>query len=86
MGKGRQVTRAELEKNKFNEMTVEQALPLVARMIVLSHKETREKRFELEASWICPHTNNVHKLLDIEKRKALEKAAEEQIEKEMIEE
>lgn len=86
MGKGRQVTKAEIEKHKFQEKTVEQALPLVARMIVLGHKEMREKRFEFEASWICEATNGIHKIIDKDVRKAVEKEAEDQIEREMMEE
>lgn len=86
MGKGRQVTKAELEKHKFSEKTVEEAIPLVARMIVLSHKEMREKRFEFEASVISAATNGVHKIIPKELRVAAEKAAEEQIENEMMEE
>ena len=86
MGKGRQITKAELEKNKFIELTVEQALPLVAKMIVLSHKENREKRYEFEASWICNNTKDIHKIIDFDTRKNIEKAAEELVEKEMMEE
>jgi 20S proteasome subunit alpha 7 len=86
MGKGRQITKAELEKHKFADMSVEVALPLVAKMIVMSHKENREKRYEFEASWICNQTKGVHKIIDYKIRKDIEKAAEEQVEKEMMEE
>jgi 20S proteasome subunit alpha 7 len=86
MGKGRQITKAELEKGKFSEKTVAEALPLVARMIVLGHKEMREKRFEFEASWICQASDNIHKIIDKDVRVAVEKEAEDQVEKEMMEE
>ena len=86
MGKGRQVTKAEIEKHNFKDKTVEQALPLVARMVVLAHKEIREKRFEFEASWISDQTKGIHKIIDSDVRKAVEKEAEHQIEKEMMEE
>lgn len=86
MGKGRQVTKAEIEKHDFKNKTVEEALPLVARMIVLAHKEMREKRFEFEASWVCKATAGIHKIIDKDIRKAIEKEAEEQVEREMMEE
>jgi 20S proteasome subunit alpha 7 len=86
MGKGRQVTKAEIEKHNFADKTVEEALPLVARMIVLAHKEMREKRFEFEASWISDATKGIHKIIDKDIRKAVEKEAEDQVEREMMEE
>lgn len=86
LGKGRQVTKSELEKHNFLEKTVEEAFPLVARMIVLSHKEIREKRFEFEASVISGETKGIHKIIPKEQRILAEKTAEEQIESEMMEE
>lgn len=80
------MTKAELEKHKFAEKTVEEALPLVARMIVLSHKEIREKRFEFEASVVSNGTHGIHKIVDQAVRKTIEKEAEEQLEREMMEE
>jgi 20S proteasome subunit alpha 7 len=86
MGKGRMVTKPEIERHKYTHMTCEEALPYVAKMIGLSHKDSKEKRFEFEASWICDATNGQHKIIAKDARKTLEKVAEEEIQKEMMEE
>jgi 20S proteasome subunit alpha 7 len=86
MGKGRMVTKPEIERHKYVNMTCEEALPHVAKMIALSHKESKEKRFEFEASWICDATNGQHKIIAKDSRRTLEKLAEDQIQTEMMEE
>lgn len=81
-GKGKQVTRNELEKGDFSDKTCREALPYVAKMIWMSHKENREKRFEFEASWICDETNGKHQIIPKELRNSAETWAEEEIERE----
>lgn len=55
-------------------------------MIGLAHKDSREKRFEFEASWICDATNGLHRVIPFNRRVAEEKKADEEIEREMMEE
>ena len=57
------ITRTELEKGDFINKTCKEALPLVAKMICMSHKENREKRFEFEASWMTEETGRLHKII-----------------------
>ncbi|KAK3335798.1 nucleophile aminohydrolase [Cercophora scortea] len=54
-GKGRQVAKAELEKLDLGgagELSLEQAVKEAARIIYLSHDDVKDKKFELEMSWI----------------------------------
>lgn len=54
VGKNRQAARTEIEKLKLDELTCEQAVKEVARMIYSGHEE--EKPLELEMSWVCEAT------------------------------
>ena len=43
-GRGRQLARNEIEKGFFREKTVEEALPLVAKILLKSQEEMRDKK------------------------------------------
>ena len=49
-GRGRQMARNEIEKGNFREMTVQAALPRVAKLLLQSQEEVKEKKQELELS------------------------------------
>lgn len=56
--------RNEIEKGKFREVTVAEALPKVAIMLLKSQDESREKKMEIELSVLSEATNWQHKLID----------------------
>ncbi|EJF56596.1 20S proteasome subunit [Dichomitus squalens] len=77
VGKGRQLAKTELEKLKFSELTMKEAVTEAARIIYLVHDDAKEKDFELEMSWVGDETNGIHQavpkdLLDEASRKAKE--------------
>ena len=43
-GRGRQMARNEIEKGNFREMTVQAALPRVAKLLLQSQEEMKEKK------------------------------------------
>jgi len=81
-GKNRGITRTELEKGGFEDKTCREALPLVSKMLSMGNKDAREKRFELEASWVCTESGKLHKHIDQLLRKEAKEWGEEEIEKE----
>jgi 20S proteasome subunit alpha 7 len=52
VGKGRQAAKNEIEKLKMSEMTCEEGVKAVARIVYAVHDE-KDKEFECELSWIC---------------------------------
>lgn len=59
-GKGRQLAKAELEKLDFPALTTAQAVKQAARIIYMTHDESKDKDFELELTWIGPETGYKH--------------------------
>lgn len=53
MGKGKQIAKAEFEKKDWKNLTCREALVFVAKMLNLTHEEFKDKRFEIELSWLC---------------------------------
>ena len=47
-GRGKQLARNEIEKGSFRELTVDEALPRVAKLLLKSQDEIKEKKQELE--------------------------------------
>ena len=43
---------------------MQEALPLVAKMLLKAQDEMREKKMEIELSVLCKDTNWSHKILD----------------------
>ena len=74
-GRGKQLCRNEIERGNFREMTVEQALPLFAKLMIKSQEEMKEKKQELELSICCEETKWVHKILDRQRTDAITTAA-----------
>ena len=81
-GRGRQLARNEIEKGNFRELTVEQALPKVAKLLLKSQDEMKEKKQELEFSVLTQGNNWVNKILDRQTTDALCQAALTEIENE----
>jgi len=63
VGKATQAAKGEIEKLKLQEMTIDQAVKEVARIIYTVHDDVKDKDFELEMSWICKESNYEHQLL-----------------------
>lgn len=63
-GRGKQLCRNEIEKGKFREVTVKDALPLIAKMLLKSQDEMRDKKMEIELSVLGEETKWQHKVLD----------------------
>merc|ERR1711991_483140 len=57
VGKGATGAKTELEKLKCNELTCEQVVKEMARIIYSVHDEVKDKDFELEMSWLCAASN-----------------------------
>lgn len=53
-GKGRQAAKSELEKLDLasGTLTLEQGVKEAARIIYVAHKDSKDKEFELEMTWV----------------------------------
>lgn len=74
VGKGREQAKTELEKLKLSEMTAREAVNAIAKIIYEVHDEIKDKEFELELSWVCTESGNVHQLVP---KELVDKAIEE---------
>lgn len=63
-GRGKQLARNEIEKKNFREITVNEALPLIAKILLRSQEEMKEKKQEIELSILSDETDYKHKILD----------------------
>jgi len=63
-GRGKQLARNEIEKKNFREITVNEALPLIAKILLKSQEEMKEKKQEIELSILSEETGYKHKILD----------------------
>jgi len=63
VGKAKQAAKSELEKLKLSEMSVNDAVNEVAKIIYSVHDEVKDKDFELELSWICEASKFQHQLV-----------------------
>jgi len=48
---------------KWAEITCEQAVYEVARILHALHDSVKDKDFELELSWICKASDNTHQMI-----------------------
>ena len=60
------MARNEIEKIKFRDMTVEEAMPKVATILLKCQEEMKDKKQELELSMISESTEFKHKILSRE--------------------
>ena len=63
-GRGKQLVRNEIEKGKFRELTVKEALPRVAKMLLKAQDEMREKKMEIALSVLCEENKWTHRIID----------------------
>jgi len=63
-GRGRQMCRTEIEKVQYKDLTVQQALPKVAKILLKAQEEMKDKKQEIELSVMCEDTKWIHKIMD----------------------
>lgn len=63
-GRGKQLCRNEIDKGKFRDKTVKEALPMVAKMLLKAQDEMREKKMEIELSVLGEDTKWSHRILN----------------------
>jgi 20S proteasome subunit alpha 7 len=84
IGKGKQTAKAEFEKRNFKDMNCKDALFYVAKLLHLCHEEFKDRRFEIEISWITKETNYEHQMIPKDLKEKLDAQALEEIEKEQM--
>ena len=84
-GRGKQLARNEIEKKNFRELTVNEALPLIAKILLKSQEEMKEKKQEIELSILSDETGYTHKVLDRAFVDHLTQQAAQEIENEQME-
>eukprot|EP01103_Thecamoeba_quadrilineata_P008181 TRINITY_DN1794_c0_g2_i1.p1 TRINITY_DN1794_c0_g2~~TRINITY_DN1794_c0_g2_i1.p1 ORF type:complete len:250 (-),score=41.79 TRINITY_DN1794_c0_g2_i1:50-799(-) len=82
-GKGKQLAKTEIEKLKLSQLTCQEALVEVARIIHVVHDEVKDKDFELELAWICDKSKNVFEVVPKDIRDRAEKEAKARLENDM---
>lgn len=60
IGKGKQQAKTEIEKLNLNEMTCEEGVKALAKIIYTVHDEAKDKAFELQMSWVCDASARKH--------------------------
>jgi|TARA_B110000305_G_C19360084_1_gene598951 20S proteasome subunit alpha 7 len=58
------MARNEIEKTKFKDMTVEEAIPVIAKILLKCQEEMKDKKQELEISYISEKSGYKHKIID----------------------
>lgn len=58
------MARNEIEKQNFKDMTVDEALPKIAKILVKCQEEMKDKKQELEISVLSDGTGHKHKIID----------------------
>ena len=81
-GRGKQIVRNEIERGNFKEKTVQEALPMLAKILLKAQDEMKEKKQELELSMMSEETKWAHKILDRQTTDNLTAAAQQEIENE----
>ena len=81
-GKGRQIASSELEKLKLDEVSCDDAVNHIAKIMHRAYDEGKDKEFELEMSWIRESTGFKHSLIDRKIVKAAEEKAKSELEAE----
>jgi len=60
IGKAKQNAKTEIEKLKLKELTCKQLLKEAAKIIYMGHDPVKDKKFELEMSWVCADSAGRH--------------------------
>jgi 20S proteasome subunit alpha 7 len=84
-GRGKQMARNEIEKLNFKDMSVDEALPHIAKILLKSQEEMKEKKQEIELSILSETTGFKHKILERTFVDHLTHQAQQEIENEQME-
>jgi 20S proteasome subunit alpha 7 len=84
-GRGKQLARNEIEKTNFRELTVEESLPKVAKILLKAQEEMKDKKQELEISYISEASDFKHKILTRAATDALTEAAKRELDGDDVE-
>ena len=84
-GRGKQLARNEIEKTKFKDMTVEEALPKIAKILLKAQEEMKDKKQELELSYLSEASGFKHKIMDRASVEAMTEVALREIKGEDVE-
>jgi 20S proteasome subunit alpha 7 len=84
-GRGKQLARNEIEKVNFRDMTVDEAIPLITKILLKAQEEMKDKKQEIEISILSDTTGFKHKVLDRVFVDQLTVKAQEEIENEQME-
>merc|ERR1711934_690283 len=86
IGKARVAAKTEIEKLKLDELSAEDALFELGKIIHTVHDDIKDKTFELELSMISEATDNVFKLIPADQRDQIETRIKAALEEESDEE
>jgi len=81
-GKGKQIAKGELDKRDFKSITCREALFHIAKILHKTHEEFKDKKFELDLTWVCKESNDEHVRVPEELQKDAEERARKSIEEE----
>eukprot|EP01087_Luapelamoeba_hula_P002318 TRINITY_DN11_c0_g1_i1.p1 TRINITY_DN11_c0_g1~~TRINITY_DN11_c0_g1_i1.p1 ORF type:complete len:286 (+),score=57.35 TRINITY_DN11_c0_g1_i1:99-860(+) len=85
IGKGSRAAKTEIEKLPLAEMTAREAVKHAAKIIHMVHDDVKDKAFELEMSWICTESGNLHQFVPKDLLDEAEREARAALEDEMNE-
>mmetsp|Transcript_40734 Transcript_40734/g.47370 ORF Transcript_40734/g.47370 Transcript_40734/m.47370 type:complete len:249 (+) Transcript_40734:44-790(+) len=81
-GKGKTIAKGELDKRNFRELTCREALFHIAKILHKTHEEFKDKKFELDLTWICKESNDEHTRVPEDLQREAEEKAKKAIEEE----
>jgi len=84
-GRGKQLCRNEVEKKNYREMSCEEALPHVTKILLKAQEEMKEKKMQVEVGVLSEKTNWVHKVVDPAMMQGVVAQAQKEIEEEEME-
>ena len=83
IGKAKQAARTAIEKLKVADLTSEEAVKEIAKIIHTVHDEVKDKSFVLEMSWVTEATNGKHQWVPKDIIEAAETHAKETLQEEV---
>ena len=79
IGKGARGAKTEIERGDFANLTCEEALPRIAKIIGVVHDDVKDKQYELELGWVCDGTGHKQRLVPAEMVAAARERADAEI-------
>jgi 20S proteasome subunit alpha 7 len=60
VGKHRQAAKTEIEKLKLDELSINQLVKEIVRILITIRDDVKEKNVRIECGWVGKHTNGRH--------------------------